>query len=115
MCGISALRLLAPRLAPVGALQGGIDSTFKASVYDIDSFGARKSDVRARHHRRRRAVCCLDVGGWESCRPDGGRFPRSVIGRRCAGYPDERWLDISRFHLFAKRREQRMAAAPLGS
>ena len=89
-------------------LQGKIDHDVKAWVYDVDGFEAKKSDVRALHRHRRRAICYLDVGSWESYRPDKGRFPRSVIGRRYAGYPDERWLDISRFRLFAKPLEARI-------
>ena len=34
--------------------------------------------------------------------PTPGSFPRSVIGRRYEGFPDERWLDVSRFRLFAR-------------
>ena len=57
--------------------------------------------MRRLHRQGRRAICYLDVGSWESYRPDAGRFPRSVIGRRYEGFPDERWLDIRRFHSFA--------------
>ena len=53
------------------------------------------------------SICYLDVGSWESYRPDAGSFPRSVIGRRYEGFPDERWLDVRRFHLFAKALEHR--------
>jgi hypothetical protein len=90
-------------------LQGKIDPNLKAWAYDIDGFEARKRDVRALHRRRHRAICYLDIGSWESYRPDAGRFPKSVIGRRYAGFPDERWLDISRFQLFAAPLEQRIA------
>jgi hypothetical protein len=82
-------------------LQGGLDPTVDARIYDVDGFDASAADVRALHRRGRRVVCYLDVGSWESYRPDAGRFPRSVIGRRYAGFPDERWLDVSRFELFA--------------
>ena len=55
----------------------------------------------------RHVVCYLDVGSWESYRPDADSFPRSVIGRVYEGFPDERWLDVRRFHLFAKPLERR--------
>jgi hypothetical protein len=90
-------------------LQGRLDLAVGASVYDIDGFEATAADVRALHRRGRRAVCYLDVGSWEEFRPDAARFPRSVIGRRYEGFPDERWLDVSRFRLFAKPLEQRIA------
>jgi hypothetical protein len=90
-------------------LQGKLDLAPQAPVYDIDGFEATKAEVRALHRRRRRAICYLDVGSWESFRPDAGSFPRSVIGRRYAGFPNERWLDVSRFHLFAKPLKRRIA------
>jgi hypothetical protein len=89
-------------------LQGKIDPSFNAWVYDIDGFEATRADVRALHRHRRRAICYLDVGSWESFRPDAGSFPRSVIGRRYAGFPNERWLDVSRFQLFEKPLERRI-------
>lgn len=89
-------------------LQGKIDPTVKAWAYDIDGFEASKGDVRTLHRHRRRAICYLDVGSWESYRPDTDRFPRSVIGRAYPGFPDERWLDVSRFQLFAKPLEARI-------
>lgn len=89
-------------------LQGKIDPTVKAWAYDVDGFEASRGDVRSLHRHRRRAICYLDVGSWESFRPDADRFPRSVIGRVYSGFPDERWLDVSRFQLFAKPLEARI-------
>jgi hypothetical protein len=90
-------------------LQGKLDPTVAASVYDIDGFEATGAEVRALHRRNRKAICYLDVGSWERFRPDAGRFPRSVIGRRYQGFPNERWLDVSRFGLFAAPLRQRIA------
>ena len=63
--------------------------------------------MRKLHREGRRVICYLDVGSWESYRPDADSFPRSVIGRVYEGFPDERWLDIRRFHRFAKPLERR--------
>jgi hypothetical protein len=82
-------------------LQGRLDLGVGASVYDIDGFEASAADVRALHRQNRKAICYLDVGSWEQFRPDAARFPKSVIGRRYEGFPNERWLDVSRFRLFA--------------
>lgn len=90
-------------------LQGKIDPTVQAFAFDVDGFEASKGDVRALHRYRRRAICYLDVGSWESFRPDKDRFPASVIGKVYEGFPDERWLDVSRFQLFAKPLEARIA------
>jgi hypothetical protein len=65
--------------------------------------------VRELHRQGRRVICYLDVGSWESYRPDAGRFPRSAIGRRYQGFPDERWLDVSRFRLFERPLSDRIA------
>lgn len=82
-------------------LQGKIDTSVPACVFDVDGFETPQATVAALQRSGRVAVCYLDVGSWESYRPDAKRFPRSVIGRRYEGFPDERWLDIAHFHRFA--------------
>jgi hypothetical protein len=81
-------------------LQGKIDMKVAACIYDVDGFETSRRTVAALHRRHVKVICYLDVGSWESYRPDKSEFPRSVIGRRYQGFPDERWLDVSRFHLF---------------
>ena len=49
------------------------------------------------------------MGSWESYRPDKDEFPRSVIGRRYEGFPDERWLDVAHFHRFEKPLKRRFS------
>jgi hypothetical protein len=90
-------------------LQGRLDLSIPASVYDVDGFETTTAQVRALHRRGRKAICYLDVGSWESYRPDRDRFPPAAIGKRYEGFPDERWLDISRFHLFAAPLAARIA------
>lgn len=90
-------------------LQGKLDPSVRAWAYDVDGFETSVGDVRALHRHRRRAICYLDVGSWENFRPDAGRFPRSVIGERYEGFPNERWLDVSRFGLFAAPLKARIA------
>jgi len=82
-------------------LQGKIDLSVDAGVYEVDGFEVPAKTVAALHSKGRRAICYLDVGSWENYRPDAGRFPKSVLGRAYAGYPDERWLDIRRIDLLA--------------
>ena len=82
-------------------LQGRIDLSIPARVYEVDGFGTPRRTVRALHRRGRKAVCYISAGSWESWRPDADRFPRSVLGKRYDGYPDERWLDIRRIRLLA--------------
>jgi hypothetical protein len=90
-------------------LQGRLDPALAAWAYDVDGFETSGAEVRALHRRGRRAICYLDVGSWESYRPDAGRFPKSAIGRVYGGFPDERWLDVGRFRLFARPLEARIA------
>jgi hypothetical protein len=90
-------------------LQGKIDTGVEAAVYDIDGFETPTATVAALHAQGRKVICYLDVGSWESYRPDAGEFPRSALGRRYEGFPNERWLDIRRFHLFATPLRQRIA------
>ncbi len=90
-------------------LQGRIDTGIAAPVYDVDGFETSAATVAALHRLGRRVICYLDVGSWESYRPDAGEFPRSVIGRRYEGFPDERWLDVRRFRSFAPELEKRFA------
>ena len=90
-------------------LQGRLDLGIAAGVYDVDGFESSRADVRALHRLGRRAICYLDVGSWESYRPDARLFPQAAIGRRYEGFPDERWLDVSRFRLFAAPLERRLA------
>lgn len=90
-------------------LQGKIDTGVAASVYDVDGFETSKATVQALHRQGRKAICYLDVGSWESYRPDAGKFPRSVIGNVYEGFPEENWLDISHFHRFAGLLRNRIA------
>jgi hypothetical protein len=108
--GAAARQSWRPTTAPwQWQLQGKIDTGVDARVYDVDGFQAPARTVRRLHRLGRRAICYLDVGSWESYRPDAGRFPRSVLGRRYQGFPDERWLDIRRYRRFAAVLEHRFA------
>ncbi|HVD37216.1 MAG TPA: endo alpha-1,4 polygalactosaminidase, partial [Solirubrobacterales bacterium] len=82
-------------------LQGKIDTSIDAGVYEVDGFEVGAKAVARLHRLGRKVICYLDVGSWESYRPDAGRFPQAVLGRAYEGYPDERWLDIRRIDLLA--------------
>lgn len=90
-------------------LQGKADTSIDVPVFDLDGFETPRRTVLKLHRLQSRVICYLDVGSWESFRPDADRFPRSVIGARYQGFPDERWLDISRFEDFAAPLERRFA------
>jgi hypothetical protein len=75
-------------------LQGTVDTSIAAAVYEVDGFETPKPIVRELHRKGRKTICYLDIGAWESYRPDAGDFPKSALGKVYFGYPDERWLDI---------------------
>jgi hypothetical protein len=81
-------------------LQGNLDLSVKAPVYDIDMDNPA-SDVAAIHAHSYyggpdKAICYVDVGSWEPYRADADQFPKRVLGRHFQGFPDERWLDVRR-------------------
>jgi hypothetical protein len=82
-------------------LQGKVDTSIDAGVYEVDGFEVGAGTIARLHRLGRKAICYLDVGSWERYRPDAKRFPRSVLGRAYEGYPDERWLDVRRIDLLA--------------
>lgn len=74
---------------------GHVNYAVAVQAYDLDGFDTSAARVRALHAAGKRVICYIDVGTWESWRPDAGEFPRSVLGRG-NGWPGERWLDIRR-------------------
>jgi len=98
----------APTTAPwQWQLQGHIDTGVDACVFDVDAFETPRATVAALHRRGAAVICYVDVGSWEEYRPDAKRFPRSVLGRRYEGFPEERWLDIAHLRRFAPILEAR--------
>lgn len=76
-------------------LSGPLDTTVPADVYDIDMFDNTADAVSLLHRLGRKVIGYIDVGSWESFRPDAARFPDDVKGLG-DGWPGERWLDIRR-------------------
>ncbi len=74
-------------------LQGKLNTTVLAAVYDVDGFETSAAEVSALHAAGRHVVCYVDAGTAENFRPDYSSFPKSVLGRP-NGWPGERWLDI---------------------
>ena len=95
----------APAWAPVvGAtwqyqLEGRIDTSVDADIFDVDLFTTRHAAIADLHDRGRHVLCYMSAGSWESYRPDADRFPAVVKGRALDGWPDERWLDVRRLDI----------------
>ncbi len=98
---VAAIWRPAPGTSWQWQLSGPLDPSVEAAVYDIDLFDVEADVVTDLHTQGRRVICYLSAGSWEDWRPDRDDFPTEVIGRRYAGWPGERWLDIRRIDLLA--------------
>lgn len=81
-------------------LDGRLDASMPARLYDIDGFDTSRAQVARLHRAGRYVVCYVNVGAWERWRPDAARFPRELLGAD-NGWPGERWLDIRRIDALA--------------
>ena len=63
-------------------------------VYDIDGEYNSAATVAALHGMGKKVICYVDVGVYESYRPDASSFPSSVIGASDTGWNGSYWLDI---------------------
>jgi hypothetical protein len=82
-------------------LDGTIDLTVPADVYDIDGAVQGAEVVQQLHAQGRRVICYFIAGTWEQFRLDAAGFPAEAIGKPLRDFPDERWLDIRRLDLLA--------------
>lgn len=89
-------------------LDGRLDARVEARIYDVDGFDTSRATVARLHRAGRYVVCYVDVGTWESWRPDAARFPRALLGAP-NGWPGERWLDVRRIDRLAPLLRARLA------
>lgn len=89
-------------------LDGTIDTSVNAAVYDVDLFDTPSSTVATLHAQGRKVICYFTVGSWETYRPDVASIPASVKGGVVDGWPDERWLDIRRIDVIGPYMEARL-------
>jgi hypothetical protein len=87
---------------------GTLDTSVNADVYEVDAVDTPKSVVTDLHAQGRIVVCYISAGSWENYRPDAAKFPKAVLGRTLAGWPDERWLDIRKVHVLMPLMRARM-------
>src|SRR5687767_9845109 len=77
-------------------LNGTIDTSVDAEVFDIDMFDSPASLVEELHAQGRHVICYMSAGSYEEWRPDAESFPKRVLGKPLDGWPGERWLDVRR-------------------
>jgi hypothetical protein len=90
-------------------LQGRIDLSVRAEVYEVDGFDTSARTVRALHALGRKAVCYINAGAWEGWRPDRAAFPSGVIGKELEDWPGERWLDVRQLDVLGPLVQRRFA------
>ncbi len=91
---------------------GGALTSPPPDVYDIDGFfngydpncnvkdkngncvQGENDAVNQLHARGKKVICYIDVGVYESYRPDAYKFPASVIGSADSGWNGSYWLDV---------------------
>jgi len=77
-------------------LENALDNTtFNASVYDIDLFTNPASTFANLHAMNRSVICYFSAGSYEPGRPDSDNFTASDKGKELDGWPGEYWLNTS--------------------
>ena len=72
------------------------NTTFNASVYDIDMFENNASTVSMLHNQGRKVICYFSAGSYEEWRPDAGTFKNKTdLGKPLDGWAGEWWLNAS--------------------
>lgn len=77
-------------------------------AYDVDGFDTSRASAGRIEANGSASICYINVGAWESWRPDKNRFPKSVIGKPYDGWPGERFLDIRKIGKLAPVMEARL-------
>jgi hypothetical protein len=98
----------APGLTWQYQLDGPVDLSVGARVFDVDGVETSARTVAAIHARGGKAVCYLSAGSWEEWRPDAARYPKAALGRPLAGWPGERWVDVRRLDVLVPILRARM-------
>ncbi|MBN2677595.1 MAG: endo alpha-1,4 polygalactosaminidase [Anaerolineaceae bacterium] len=81
-------------------LDGEVDTSIDAQVYDLDLY-VDQAVIDELHARGVKLICYISVGSYEDWRPDADLFPGEVLGKNYMGWPGESWLDIRRVDLLA--------------
>jgi uncharacterized protein (TIGR03437 family) len=98
----------APQTSWQWQLQGEIDQSVNAEMFDVDLFDTSPAVIAALHAKGSRVVCYMSAGTFEPWRTDAALFPDAVKGSPVSGWPDERWLDIRRLDVLGPIMEARL-------
>jgi hypothetical protein len=75
-------------------LDGTVNTTRTAKVYDIDMEENTPATINQLKTAGHTVICYISAGTWEDWRSDAAAFPDSIKGNSVSGWPGERWLDI---------------------
>jgi hypothetical protein len=75
-------------------LQGNVNSSYPAEIYDIDLFDSSESLIDSLQASGKKVNCYFSAGSYEKWRSDASEFSPDDLGSVVAGWEDERWLDI---------------------
>lgn len=71
-----------------------INTSFNASVYDIDMFDNNATTITTLYNQGRKVICYFSAGNYENWRPDAGSFNnRTDLGKPLDGWAGEWWLN----------------------
>lgn len=88
-----------------------LDMSYNVTMYDVDLFDTPQSDIDKLHDLGKIVICYIDVGTYESWRPDNTSFPSSVKGNPVDGWEGEKWLDIRQWSILGPIMTNRMDIA----
>ena len=80
-------------------LQGEINRSYSATLYDIDLFDSNKTVIQSLHDDGKKVICYFSAGSYEDWREDKNSFSQELVGEKLDGWAGERWLDISNENL----------------
>jgi len=75
-------------------LQGEVNTSYPAELYDIDLFDSPASLIEQLHVSGKHVICYFSAGSSEKWRPDYSKFKKAEKGKGLTGWPGENWLDI---------------------
>ncbi len=74
-------------------LQGTIDQTVNATIFDFDLFDNDASVIASLHAKGKKVICYFSAGSYENWRSDASKFTSAVKGKS-NGWAGENWIDI---------------------
>lgn len=75
-------------------LQGVINTSYDAEIYNIDLFDSSAALIKSLQDDSKKVICYFSGGSYENWRPDEDQFKSRDLGKALDGWQGERWLDI---------------------